>query len=802
MHANTPPLHGQPLLDFLDRAEEFWNEGAEFEEYREEDDPSEHPSGIPLDDRRTVLLEQMRAQRFAPATDTELSRLYDLWMDLGDPRAANALVSGSIAEVLATISDADQRARTHLNQSINEAWSRHLFAPEGARERLNAVLARMREYTDHAITRHLPRDICRDIQRLWYRLIHLARNSQARGIMEAGCEAMRAFERAHLDTHDRSETPELKDALMELFKAQYSRMWHEPEALDRHLRAAIAHLSTAPTVQEWKRLRTAALTISPAHVPLIIAASDAHLQRVEHPPPAQPILAGRQADNARWHAHARARQEHWDQALEWAARGHFKLEDDGCKHDPFGALRLEWLLKAGRMGEAAGLAWQGIWRAHKHIADSAYKLALAQRELDATRPEWDWILAFAQWRPGLLGDGDGHGSWLAYLDQPPPLPAQAYLERARTIAPDHPMHDLIEGVHLAGQARWHDALPLLERGVLALPEYADNYSVNLLWRARFQCLSEQDALARPFPESHGAGWCYEIALHLIGDDPAEPDRYPACTRESRRALARRYYETGRARFEAFFASGEGAFTDADYGVYSCLCNNLAIQYRLQQRFAEALALHKLGIACKPNGQHYANLLRCAWFMDDYPEVIAAADQQWYGLQRHGYQGGHAYYNPARYMHHIAHALHREGRHPEISIWIDRLGQWWDERQHLDERERQYTCRGDYLLALMVLLQYYAIEYEDKAEALLRVHLAEVMALDAGSAGEFPLALILRRTAAALENCEHPEQALALYQRAVDVAAPEDADIIKTAREAIARIRSKARLRSPKWKFWG
>jgi len=794
-------LHGQPLLNFLDRAEEFWNEGAEFEEYREDDDPSEHPSGITLDDRRVALLEQMRAQRFAPASVTELRRLHELWMELDEPRAANALINEWMDGLAEAIPDPDERARARLDLRLTEAWSRHRFDLEGTRARLTHLFARMREFTDHVTAApRLHRERCRMIQQLWERLIYLARNSQAREVMEAGCAALRAFERAHLNAHDRHETPELKDALMELFKAKYAMRWHEPEALDRHLRAAIAHLDAAPTAQEWKRLRTEALTISPAHIPVIIAASEAHLQRVEHPPPAQPILTDRAADNARWHARAWAEQERWDEALKWAARGHFMLEDDGYKRDSFGALKLEWLLKAGRMDEAATLAWQGIFHARRGLAEAACTLALEQRELDATRPEWDWILAFAQWRPGLLREGDGHGGWLVHLKQRPPLPAEAYLERAKAIAPAHPMHDLIGGVHLAGQTRWHDALPLLERGILALPEYADSDSVSLLWRARFQCLGEAETLARPFPESHGAGWCYEIALRLISDNSAESDHYPTDTRESRRALARRYYETGRTRFEAFFASGEGAFTDADYDIYSRLCNNLAIQYRLQKRFADALALHRLGIACKPNGQHYANLLRCAWFMGNYPEVIAAADQQWYGLQQHGYQGDHAYYNPARYAHHIAHSLHREGRHPEISIWIDRLGQWWDERQRLSERERQRTCRGDYLLALMVLLQYYAVEYEDKAEAILRTHLPEILALDTTSAGEFPLALILRRTAAVLENCNHPQEALALYQKAVNAAAPDETATLKTAREAIARIRSQARSR--RWKFWG
>jgi len=100
---------------------------------------------------------------------------------------------------------------------------------------------------------------------------------------------------------------------------------------------------------------------------------------------------------------------------------------------------------------------------------------------------------------------------------------------------------------------------------------------------------------------------------------------------------------------------------------------------------------------------------------------------------------------------------------------------------------------------MSLLQFYAIQYADKAAPLLRAHLPEIRALDAASAGEFPLALTLRRTAATLENCGQPDEALVLYQRSMEVTAGEDTDTRNAARNAIARLQPQSR--SHKWKFW-
>jgi len=791
------PLHGPSLRAFLDRAEAFWDDGDEFD--GSWDRP--HPSGIPVEDRRAAVIEQLREQRFAPATADEIRRLAALWMSLDQPREANAVIRAHWHLVPRTMADSPAPTHAWLDLCLEEAQSRQVFDPQGARECLPEIEVLIGHYTERATRDRSPSSRhCNTIRTAWFRLLDIALNTGAcEEIVDAGYDALRAFEREYLDP-DNAANPTYRDAEMCLNKARYAVKWNQPEALERHIRAAIAWMQQVwPVEYGWEHLCREVLEISPAHILAVIAASEAHLARMETPPPAEPVLATRRAENARWQAEALAAQERWEEALEWARRGHFALEGDHWQSDHFGESRLEWLLKARRMEEAAELAWQGIWHVRNGLEVSAYLLALEQREIDASRPHWDWILAVAQWREGLL-----KGGRLAQLKRPPPLPASAYLERASTIAPGHPMHDLIEGVRLAGQARWRVALPLLERGVLALPEYADDHSVSLLWCARFQQLGEEQALARPFPESHGAGWCYNIALNLEEDDDGMlhrtcADRLTAATHERRRALGVRYYETGRARFEAFFIGGEGAFMDADFDIYSQLCNNLAIQYLKDRRVDEAIALHHAGLACKPHAQHHENLVCCVFAKGDHPAVIAAAEQHFHAVREHDYQGHHACYNPADLAHKIASALHHEHRHHEISIWIDRLHTWWE---HRNEDEIRLTCRGDYLGALVALLRFYAVEYASKAEPLLRAHLPEITALDETGAGTIRLARTLRRTAATLKNCGHTEEALGWYQRALDAAAPDqDAFDINSAHDAIARLRSQSRPHSHKWTFW-
>ncbi|MDN2783554.1 hypothetical protein PAI99_08560, partial [Campylobacter jejuni] len=88
------------------------------------------------------------------------------------------------------------------------------------------------------------------------------------------------------------------------------------------------------------------------------------------------------------------------------------------------------------------------------------------------------------------------------------------------------------------------------------------------------------ALQRPFVEGACAGWCYHIGVVLQDNTHEELELGSAWPKQAVDALAARSYARGAALFEHFFATGQGLYRDADVHVYSMLCNNLAIHYRI------------------------------------------------------------------------------------------------------------------------------------------------------------------------------------------------------------------------------
>jgi len=777
-----PPLQGEALHERLHHAWSLWqSDGHTF-------------SGITHAERAAAVAEFLHQRPLAPASMSELARLYHLWMALGEPDAANAALHQHRAAVL---SAAGAEPADPLRWELMELEStRH---PGDATRRLAAIAAQM--HADHAL-----------YYELYVEWRKAADHYQAWDLLEADAEWQRGLPPA-------GDDPEAwRDARLHSEKALFAHKRGDAQAMDEYIHSAIAWLSEAARgkglefVWWWQELAHHDIPLTPEQMDALVEAAQAHLHAIE-PPLSAPIIATHKAHHARWQAEAAATHHQWDRALEYARRGHFALEDDQEANeeasDRFGAQMLDWYTFAARMGEAAELAWHGIWNVRAPLASNAYTLALQQAEHDHTRPHWNWILAFAQLRPGLLKPDGGDYPHPAWLDgEPlPPWPAQTYLERAKQIAPGHPMHALIEGASLAEQQRWHDALPLLERGVLALPAYANARTLRQLWCARFLCLSEAEWSQRPFPESHGARWCNSIGMSLsertgrinkvCGE--AHWQRYY----KQRQTLARRYYETARTRFEAFYASGEGAFMDTDFDLYSQLCNNLGVMYDREARHDEAIALYEAGLACKPIGQHYTNLFRSTYAKGNYAEAIAAADRLWYGVQQHPLLDDH--FNPARYAHRIANALHLKFRHHEISIWMDRLNEWWDALPRDERSEDHRPCRGDYLSALMAFLRMYAFAYPDKAAPILRAHLPEVRALKWNQAGENRLDDTLCNAAHALERCDDYREAIALYRAALDRLTPDD---WATARKGIRRCRKKSLIRfflrilgKPNWRYW-
>ena len=179
--------------------------------------------------------------------------------------------------------------------------------------------------------------------------------------------------------------------------------------------------------------------------------------------------------------------------------------------------------------------------------------------------------------------------------------ADAAREVALRRAPGHPWIARLAAVY-DGETGRIDATTQAARLFAAAQEgeMHDNRTAIMLTQARIGALGVAAALKLPLPPSPRSGlWSYVFAARI--EDPAEEaiDALPAEEQAPVRADLQRLriaaYEQGRACMERFFETGKGHPYDSCAHLYSMLCNNLAILYRDEDRYDEALVLHRNGL---------------------------------------------------------------------------------------------------------------------------------------------------------------------------------------------------------------
>ncbi len=756
-------LEGEALHAFMDQAQELLLQDA--------------ASEVAGPERQAALIELLGQQRFAPATVAEVERLHDLWLALERPEAANDLLRAHRDAALARLGGTE-RLEAAVSLALSEIQSRLRFDREGA---VALLLPAARSIGG------LPHTI--DAAHYWNGWHYLARAGEAWDLAEQGADLQREHQRSDPDGEI---SPAWRDACTSLRKAELAGLRGDAAAAVRHVQALTDRLGQADAGQRigfehWLRLAREVLPLAPQSVPAMLMAAEQHLARTENPPASQPVRTHRKAHAARLQAEACHRMGQPEAALQLAPMGRFGLVDD-CG-DPFSALVLQWLQAQGRLAEAADLALESVLHSRPGSARQGYELALRMVDSDSSQaPAWALILAWAGLDPDM---GE-----ILEDSTPPPRSADEYLALARAQAPGHPVLDLIEGWRLGKRRQWEQALPLLERGVAGQPQYANSELLPMLWAARFAVLEPGQALQRPFPQGHGGHWCYAAGVTL--DDPQDlasilGQEHSVPPAQVRDPLVLRYYEEGLARFEAFWASGQGMYKDGDLHVYSMLCNNLAIQYRSRERYDEAAQLHHKGLSSSPFAEHHDGLLWCAIGKDDRAGIVSAAEQLWHFTQEHGY-GRHA---PTDYFPSVALALYQLGRAAEIGIWLERLDEWFEGLDADDQRSE----RRDYLAALMSLLDFFSEDHPDLVLPRLRALVDEVRALNE--------CYTLRRLACAMETSGPIEDAIALHREAI--ARLDDSDgegERRMAHEGLERSlerqrgqQAAARAAKPWWKLW-
>ena len=777
----TAALQGDALHAFLDQAQELVLN----------DEHDEQTHAISREDRIAASVELMEQQSFAPATALELERLHDVWLLLNRPETANALLQADRSRVLAP--DASPAPDSAARLALSDLQSRSSF------DKVSAISLLLP--TAQTIAQ-LPEEY--DAGRYWQGWHHYAKELQAWETAAIGVDMERAQENADPDLATDSA---YLDALASVHKAELAVQSHKEAQAASLVQSAINTLRDAPADQavdfdRWMQLADRALPVAPQSLPALLMACEQQVARTEHPPASQAVLAHRKVKIIRLQAQACAQAGQLEAALQLAPQGHFGLTDDDG--DPFTAIQLGWLVQANRMDEAADLALESALHARPVSAVAAYELALQRFDTDPARSiTWALILAHAQM------DED-----MRYLLAQQPRashPAAFYLNMVRAAQPQNPVLALLEGTQLAEKRQMAQALPLLEKSVGLHPELADSDKLPALWAARFAALPLDEALSRPFPEAHGAHWCYAAGVVLDDEDDLAPlmgGKQKVPSDEAREPLVVRYYEEGLRRFEHFWATGQGEFKDADLHVYSMLCNNLGIKYRYQDRYDEAAELHRKGLASSPFAEHHEGLWWAANGRGDDAGIVAEAEGLWHFAQQHGY-GRH---EPPRYLPTVALSLYKLDRGDEISIWLERLDHWFAE---LDEEEQKQE-RRDYLAATMSLLDFFSVFRPEQVLPRLRAYQDEVRALK----DSYPL----RRLACALEAYpELLEESVALHRESAsylgrhskknfalgndnEAEAQMSAENLASAERKLAEHKAQAQPagtanRKPWWKLW-
>lgn len=529
---------------------------------------------------------------------------------------------------------------------------------------------------------------------------------------------------------------------------------------------------------DWLGLGEQALQLFPACFTRIRDEVRAHLV-VDNCPPAQRREV--EVQLARLEAGALYREGKLVEALEKSREGRFGLSGEDSD-DEFSVQVIDWLLEAGRRAEAARLAFESAFNERADSGPYACRLALQQVQDPAlTDAYWPLTLAYCAISEDL--------QWVMNEENPAAFFAR-HLELASRLMPDHPAIGLLRAINLVRKsADFAQALPLLEKAA-QLPELATPLTLESLWTCRIRLYGLEKGLAQPYVDASSGGWCYNMGVWLnsfLRNQLPAGSAWPAAQAE---ALGARYYESALRYFETFIVSGKGTFRDGNVHVYSMLCNNLAIYYRIEKNAYKAGAeLHVKGIAASPFAEHHEGLMWCYYKADLDAAFIDAADQLWHFAADHGYSRHIA----ANYVPSVCRVLEKLGRPHEIAIWLQRLDEWW---ASLDAAEQSENERGYHDALVLVLWRLVQVQPEDAGLRMQR-SLAAIRSME--------VPLLSRDAALVLEEAGNIAEALKLSEEASAMLAREgaqaDRELIKLLKEKMAQLRAMLRPR-PWWKFWG
>ena len=751
------PLTGAALHDFLDEAESAL--------------ALQEETGV-SDELRQSTLAALLARQACRADDLEgVSHLHRLWLQAGRPDQALRVLQDD-GQAAVGVLPPEERADGSLRLAF---WRIEVLVKQG-RGSPTAALQHSLDQAEQALAAQAGTDN----GSAW---IHLADLSSQAGDHARARRCVQALHQHNASDPDRDTYRAWDAAMLNARLAASHQAEGRPEQAQACARAAVDALATATPGQDvdaddWLNLGERLLGVAPALIDDIARHAPGRLP----PDAAAPLHRKLAVQLARLRARALHARGLLDQALAQASAGRFCLscgEEDG-----FSAAVLDWLMEAERWPEAARLAVELANSEREGSGLHACRTAIAHRErgTEDNETRMHWLLAracMAQYEE--LRESHGITDLAAHWEP--------YLRQAEQCMPGHPLIQLMRGEYmLLAECDPAQTLRCLE-AVAGLPDWASGYVLENLYLLRMRVHGVPQALAMPFIPSAGGSWNYHIGVRLedLQESLPEGTEWPW---QEVRALQARYYEQGLARFEAFFATGDGHYRSGDIHDYSMLCNNLGINYRCYQDKPElALPLHAKGIDASSFAEHYNGIVNCHRDMQNHEALVASAEQLWNYATTYGY-GRH---RPDQYFNEVSQSLWELSRSAEAVIWRQRLQEWWDSLD--EEDQRQY---GDsHLHTLVMLLCEMTVEQAEDSlpqiEALLpRIRACEWTAVHANAALAF-------------KRAGQHQRALALYQELLPRCASsseEDVGRRRRAEEALAECRQALRAQRPWWKFWG
>ncbi|MGU7775422.1 hypothetical protein ACV229_35285 [Burkholderia sp. MR1-5-21] len=667
--------------------------------------------------RASDLPTRLRAQPLRAHSLDAIARLHTLWMHAGDPAAARAVIDVDGASVHdAAPYDAQPDIRMQL-ALYRLQIAHHLGEGEAVAHAIGEM---------HGVVRTSP---ALDAER--YRRLRIFDALERDGAVHA------------------LDTIELRHALNSAAPARGAfRAWDEADrqcrrawALERLGRtddariaaqAAVAAIASPAAgqdidVYDWLRVGDAIIEIAPQQLDTVRDAVSSRVAGWALPPRREVEVR-----LARLAARASHAQGDLDGALAQCELARHSLESDGG--DDFIEYELPWLLDAGRTDEAGRRAFFHVYQVESTTLDSVARIIQARLAEPADTSVWwplcmmraggfeptfERLVAFgAARREDVAARSPAHAEIFAAIGKlDGDALRHAVRDAARAVAerraPGHPWIARLAAVY-DGEAGRIDATTQAARLLAASQEgeMSDNRTANMLTVTRIRALGVAAAMKLPPPSLPSGLWSYAFACGI--DDAVEEaiEGLPAAEQEPVRADFERLqiavYEQGRACMERFFATGKGHPYDACAHLYSMLCNNLAILYRGEERYDEALELHRNGIGASPFAEHYDGVRYVLACQRKDAEMLDAAEQLWHYAAEYGYSR----HEPNWYVRDVVRALNRLERHNEMPIWLERLVGWQRENDQNDG-----SLPGEALVARLVFATYMAKSNPDQAAAL-------------------------------------------------------------------------------------